>query len=230
MSESVRKMFSAVSRRYDLMNTLITFGLHKKWRKKAVALTKPVKGNFVLDCAAGTGDFAFEFKKIVANDGKVFAVDFSSDMLKILSEKSEKLNLPVEYSEQDVSSLSFPDDYFDIASIGFGVRNFDDPVKTLTEITRVLKNNGKIVILETGQPNKTIRFFYKIYSEIFIKPSGKIISDDRGAYDYLVNTASVFPYGDKFIGLMKNINSISECKYHKLFQGVAYIYTGIIKK
>jgi demethylmenaquinone methyltransferase/2-methoxy-6-polyprenyl-1,4-benzoquinol methylase len=230
MSESVRNMFSAISRKYDLMNSLITLGLHKKWRKKAVALSNPGTGNFVLDCAAGTGDFAFEFKKIVGNEGKVVAVDFSSEMLSILSEKSEKLNLQVEYSEQDVSALSFPDNYFDIASVGFGVRNFDDPVKTLNEITRVLKNNGKIVILETGQPNKIISMFYKIYSVLFIKPLGKIISDDRRAYDYLVNTASAFPYGDKFIGLMENTGTISECRYQKLVLGVAYIYTGVISK
>lgn len=230
MSESVRNMFSAISQKYDLMNSLITFGLHKKWRKKAVALSKPGRGNFVLDCASGTGDFAFEFKKIVGNEGRVFAVDFSSDMLKILKEKSELMNLPVEYSEQDVSSLNFPDNYFDFASIGFGVRNFDDPLKSLTEISRVLKNNGRIIILETGQPNKIIRIFYRIYSALFIKPLGKIISDDRRAYDYLINTASAFPYGDEFIGLMKNTKSISECRYQKLFLGVAYIYTGVIRK
>lgn len=230
MSESVRDMFSAISRKYDFMNSLITLGLHKKWRKKAVILSNPVTGNSVLDCAAGTGDFAFEFKKKVGEEGKVVAVDFSSDMLGILSEKSEKLNLPVEYSEQDVSSLCFPDNFFDIASIGFGVRNFDNPVKTLSEITRVLKNNGKIVILETGQPNKIISLFYKIYSELFIKPLGKIISDDRRAYDYLVKTASTFPCGDEFIGLMANTKSIFECRYQKLFLGVAYIYTGVIRK
>lgn len=223
-------MFSAISQKYDLMNSLITIGLHKKWRKKAVALSNPEKGNFILDCAAGTGDFAFEYKKIVGDEGKVIAVDFSPEMLKILSAKSKNLNLPVEYYEQDVSSLSFPDNYFDIASIGFGVRNFDGPVKSLTEISRTLKNNGKIIILETGQPDKIIRFFYKIYSALFIKPLGKIISDDRMAYNYLVNTASSFPYGNKFIELMKNTKSISDCKYHKLFLGVAYIYTGVIRK
>lgn len=230
MSESVREMFSAISQKYDLMNSLITFGLHKKWRKKAVALSGPVKGNFVIDCASGTGDFAFEYRKITGESGKVAAVDFSGDMLGILKSKSHKMNLDIECYEQNVEALGFSDNYFDIASIGFGVRNFDDPVNALSEISRVLKNKGVIVILETGQPKKVIRFFYKLYSFFFIKPLGKILSRDKSAYDYLVNTASEFPYGHEFLGLMNKTGLISECKYHRLFLGVAYIYTGIINK
>lgn len=230
MSDTVKKMFSAISQKYDLMNTLITFGLHKRWKKKAVALASPDKGNIILDAASGTGDFAIEFKKITGEEGKVIAVDFSSEMLKISSEKSKILNLKIEHYEQDISALNFPDNYFDIASIGFGVRNFDNPTKALTEIARVLKNNAKIIILETGQPKKITRFFYKIYTLLFIKPLGKLISSDKNAYDYLTSTAASFPYGDEFIELMEGTKAISECRYCKLFLGVAYIYTGVIRK
>lgn len=230
MSESVKTMFSAISRKYDLMNTLITFGLHKRWKKSAIALSEPGKGIFVLDAASGTGDFAIEFKKITGDSGKVIAVDFSQEMLDVLRKKSLDLNLNVECYKQDVTALDFPDNFFDIASIGYGIRNFDDPVKALSEIARVLKNKGKIVILETGQPNKIIRIFYKLYSFIFIKPLGRLLSDDRNAYNYLLNTASEFPYAEKFLELLRKTGMISEYKYKKLLFGVSYIYTGSINK
>lgn len=230
MSESVRNMFSAISRKYDLMNTLITFGLHKRWKKLAIALSGPGKGSFVLDAASGTGDFAIEFKKITGDSGKVTAVDFSQEMLDVLIKKSLYFNLNIECYRQDVMALDFPDNFFDIASIGYGVRNFDDPVKALSEIARVLKNNGKIVILETGQPNKVIRIFYKLYSFIFIKPLGRLLSDDRNAYNYLLNTASEFPYAENFFELLGKTGMISDYKYRKLLFGVSYIYTGSINK
>jgi demethylmenaquinone methyltransferase/2-methoxy-6-polyprenyl-1,4-benzoquinol methylase len=208
----------------------MTLGLHKRWKKSAVALSKPEKGNFVLDAASGTGDFALEFKKITGDSGKVAAVDFSNEMLDVLRIKSEKMKLDIECYRQDVSAMDFPDNYFDIASIGYGVRNFDNPVKVLSEIARVLKNNGKIVILETGQPDKIFRIFYKLYAFLFIKPLGKIFSKDKNAYNYLLDTASEFPFAEEFLGLMKKTELFSECKFRKLLFGVSYIYTGSINK
>jgi len=230
MSESIKNMFSRVARKYDLLNSLMSFGTHNSWRKKAVKLSGAKSGMSVLDCASGTGDFAIEFAKITGPNGKVIAQDFCKEMLDYIKPKSLKHNFNIEVSVGDVMNLEFEDNTFDIASIGFGIRNVDDPVKGLSEMTRVVKNGGKLVVLETGQPNGLFRLLYKIYSNTVIPLLGFLVSGNFSAYKYFKDSAAKFPYGDDFVNLLKKTGNIKTCRYYPQVLGVSFIYIGEVNK
>ena len=229
MSDKIRSMFAHLSGKYDLMNSIITLGLHKRWRKKAAKLSGAKSGDSVLDCASGTGDFAFEFKKIVGDSGKVLAVDFCQEMLDEIPKKISSNNLNIEFQTADILSLPFPDDSFDFASIGYGVRNVDYPKICIMEMSRVVKSGGKIIILETGQPPAFIRFFSNIYTFIFVRLAGKIIAGDWKSYTYLTTSASKFPYGKEFTSILESTNKLSDIITYPLLFGVSYIYLATVK-
>lgn len=230
MSDSIKNMFSRVAKKYDLLNALMSFGTHNSWRKKAVKYSEARSGMAVLDCASGTGDFAIEFAKIVGPNGKVIALDFCKDMLDFITPKSSKLNLNIDLLLGDVMNLEFDDNTFDIASIGFGIRNVDDPVKGLSEMTRVVKNGGKIVILETGQPDGFFKYPFKLYSNLIIPLLGFIIAGNISAYKYFKDSASKFPYGDNFVHLLRKTGNIKTCRYYPQVMGVSFIYIGEVNK
>lgn len=230
MSESVKNMFSLVAKKYDLLNALMSFGTHNSWRKKAVKLSGAKSGMSVLDCASGTGDFAIEFAKVTGSIGKVTAQDFCKEMLDYIKPKSQKHNFNIEVSVGDVMNLEFEDNTFDIASIGFGIRNVDDPIKGLSEMTRVVKNGGKIIILETGQPEGFFKYPFKLYSNIIIPLLGLIVAGNISAYKYFKDTASKFPYGDNFVELLKKTGNVKTCRYYPQVFGVSYIYIGEVNK
>lgn len=231
MSDKIKNMFSGISKRYDLMNNIISLGTHHNWRKKAVRLSGAEKGMKVLDCAAGTGDFAFEFKKVVGNSGEVIATDFCEDMLNKIPVKIIKKNLRIKAELADVMNLQYSDDAFDISCIGFGIRNVDNTIKGLSEMARVVKSGGKIVILETGQPPKGFfGLLYKIYSNIYIPLAGLLLAGNLSAYKYFKDTAAKFPFGNDFVELMKKTNLIYDCRVYPQIFGVSYIYIGTVKK
>jgi demethylmenaquinone methyltransferase/2-methoxy-6-polyprenyl-1,4-benzoquinol methylase len=126
-------------------------------------------------------------------------------------------------------NLPFENDYTDVTSISFGIRNVDDILTCLKEMARVVKSGGKVVVLEFGTPGGIFGFFYKLYSKTIIPLIGKIVSYDLSSYHYLVDTISKFPYGQNFIKIMKDVNDFSECKYYKMTLGIVYIYVGIVK-
>lgn len=222
-------MFARIAGRYDLMNSIITLGLHNRWRRKAVKLSGAKQGESALDCACGTGDFAFEFRKVTGDKSYIMAVDFTQEMLDLIPEKISRKNLKIDFQKADILSLPFDDNTFDYASIGYGVRNVDDPVKCFNEMSRVLKSGGKLVILETGQPPAFIRFFSNIYTFIFVRLAGKIIAGDWKAYTYLTTSAAQFPYGKTFTDLMQSTGKFSEIKSFPLLFGVSYIYIAEVK-
>ncbi len=230
MSQEVKNMFSAISSDYDRMNDLITFRMHRKWKRKLVELCEPKIGDRVLDCASGTGDLAILFKEKVGTQGKVIATDFNKEMLALIKPKAESKNLEIEVEETDVMNLKYTYNTFDIASISYGIRNVDDPKKCLQEMSRTVKDGGKIAVLETGKPNIFFRPFYIIHCKAIIPILGKLIARNKAAYQYLPQTASKFPYAEKFVEMMEETGMLEEIKSYPQMFGVSYIYIATVAK
>lgn len=228
MSEKVRTMFASIADRYDTINTVLSFGIHHRWRKKAVRLSKASTGDHVLDCATGTGDFAISFKAVVGDEGRVVGTDFCEEMLAPAPVKARKRNLDIEFAVADAMNLPFDDNTFDISSIAFGIRNVDDPEKSLREMARVVKSGGRVVVLEFGQPKGLMKLPYKAYSKYFIPTIGGLLSGNREAYQYLPETSAAFPAGDNFIDLMMKTDKFADARLHPLQSGIAYIYIGTV--
>ncbi len=230
MDNTIQKMFSSISKRYDFMNSIMTFGLHKYWRNKSVKLSGVKNGDKILDLGTGTGDFAIAFKKKVGKKGKVVAVDFSSEMLDIFKKKIKKRKLEIEIMDKDVMTLDFEANTFDFVTMAFGLRNFPEPFLLIKNVSSFLKSSGKIIILETGQPKYPLKIFYFIYTKIFIPLMGKIFTGNKSAYNYLINTAHNFPYGDDLAKKIKSIENIGNIYMKRFFGGAVYLYICSVNK
>ena len=220
----VRKMFNRISSNYDLLNRLISGGMDVLWRKKVVSLLIPEKPKKVLDIATGTGDLAIELMKTNANE--IIGVDISEGMLEIGVKKvqNRKFTHKIKMEIGDGEKLSYPDNYFDAATVAFGVRNFENLDKGLSEILRVLRSGGNLVILETAVPQKfPIRQFYNFYSSKIMPLFGLLFSNDKSAYRYLSDSAAVFPFGPAFNNILIK-NGFIEVKNLPQTFGVASIY------
>lgn len=228
MSEEVRSMFAQISGNYDTMNTIISFGMHHGWRRKAVQYSGAHKGNTILDCASGTGDLALEFKKVVGENGVVVATDFCQEMLDYIQPKAQKTNLPVTVELADVMQLQYPTAHFDITSISFGIRNVDNPVQGLSEMARVVKPGGKVVVIETGQPQGINLALFKIYSSVVLPMLGLLFAGNKSAYTYLPKTAAAFPYGAAFVELMNQTKRLHNIQVYPQAFGSAYIYVATV--
>jgi demethylmenaquinone methyltransferase/2-methoxy-6-polyprenyl-1,4-benzoquinol methylase len=222
--EQVAGMFNNIAFRYDFLNSLLSLGIHKGWRKKAVKIFKDKKPRFILDVATGTGDFAIQ--SIVANPEKITGVDISSGMLEIGREKIKKLNLENKIALQltDAEQLPFDDNYFDVITVAFGVRNFENLEKGLREMQRVLKPGGDLVIIEFSKPSGAFSYLYKFYFKYITPAVGKLFSKDSRAYSYLPESVEAFPYGEALCKILLTCgykNPVSK----SLTFGVASIYT-----
>ena len=229
MSEEVRRMFASISDRYDMLNTVLSMGVHHRWRTKAVKQSSAQEGMSVLDCATGTGDLAIAFKKAVGEKGTVVGTDFSSEMLLKAPQKSRKKGMNITWEVADAMDLPYDDDRFDISSIAFGIRNVDEPETALSEMARVVRPGGKVVVLEFGQPSGLIKYPYRWHSKYIIPLLGGWLSGNSEAYRYLPETSAAFPAGERFISLMKKTGRFQSYEFTPLMQGIAYIYTGIVR-
>lgn len=228
MSEKVRKMFASIADDYDKMNSVLSLGIHHLWRKKTIKESNLEQGFKVLDCATGTGDLAIEYKKAVGPTGYVLGTDFCKEMIDHAPAKSREKGLEVDFEVADAMDLPYEDDRFDVASISFGIRNVDDPVKALKEMARVVKPGGKVVVLEFGQPTGFISGPYKLYSQHIMPKLGEWISGNKEAYTYLPETSARFPAGDKFLKLMNQTEAFHSVRFESLMGGIAYIYVGMV--
>ena len=223
--EQVTKMFDNISKEYDNLNRVISFGIDVKWRKKVVKLVKDTNPETILDIATGTGDLAINLSETNAN--KIIGLDISDGMLEVGRQKIKKkeLNTTIEMILGDSEDLPFKDNTFDAITVAFGVRNFENLDKGLTEILRVLKPNGIFVILETSVPTKTpFKQGHRIYTKYIMSAIGRIFSKDQSAYSYLSESASKFPYGEALNNILREIGFIDVKDYPQTF-GVATIYT-----
>jgi demethylmenaquinone methyltransferase/2-methoxy-6-polyprenyl-1,4-benzoquinol methylase len=226
MSLEVRSMFASIAPRYDAANEVLSLGIHKGWRRKTVQLAGAAPGQSVLDCATGTGDLALELKRAVG-DGEVIGTDFCAEMLQGAPAKARRAGLAVQFAVADALQLPYPDARFDIASMAFGIRNVDDPVRCLREMARVVKPGGRVVVLEFGQPRGAFGALFRAYSRGVMPLVGGLLTGNRAAYEYLPRTAAHFPAGEKFLGLMREAGCFASCEAHPLTFGTAFVYLGV---
>ena len=227
MSAEVREMFASIARRYDTANEVLSLGIHKGWKRAAVHLSGAAPGQRVLDCATGTGDLALEFKRTVGPRGEVIGTDFCAEMLERAPAKAAKAGLQVTFAVADVLALPYPDGQFDVASIGFGIRNVDDPLLCLREMARVVKPGGCVIVLEFGHPRGPFGALFRAYSRGVLPVVGGLLTGNRAAYEYLPRTVAAFPAGEKFLGLMRESEAFSAAEAHPLTFGTAYVYRGV---
>lgn len=223
--EQVAQMFDTISGNYDGLNRVISFGIDVKWRKKVLKMVSDKNPEMILDIATGTGDLAILMTE--TNARKIIGLDISSGMLEVGRKKITQKNLSdkIEMVLGDSESIPYADDTFDAITVAFGVRNFETLEKGLAEILRVLKPNGIFVILETSVPVKTpYKQGYKFYSKYILPLIGKMFSKDNSAYQYLSDSASVFPYGEVLNNILRKIGFIEVKALPQTF-GVATIYS-----
>ncbi len=228
MSQQVQAMFSEIAPRYDLANGVLSLGTHQLWRRAAVRASGAAPGTKVLDCATGTGDLALAFKRTVGPAGRVVGTDFCAEMLERAPAKAAAAGLEVEFAQADAQALPYADRTFDVASIAFGIRNVDDPVKCLREMARVVRPGGRVVVLEFGQPRGVFGALFRIYSSYVLPFVGGLISGRPAAYKYLDRTAAAFPSGDAFTALMKQAGVFSDIADRSLTFGTVHVYTGVV--
>lgn len=220
----VEKMFDSISFEYDLLNAIMTFNSHKRWKKNILNIAKKLKPINALDIATGTADIAINLGSI--SNCEVIGVDISEQMLNVGREKITKMKLTksVRLESGDAENLNFKDNYFDLVTIGFGVRNFQDLDKGLSESLRVLKAKGTLIILETSVPeNRIMKLFYSIFTRTYIPIMAMIFSKEKSAYNYLLNSAELFPSGTKFKDILKSVGFSQVQIKPKLF-GSSTIY------
>jgi demethylmenaquinone methyltransferase/2-methoxy-6-polyprenyl-1,4-benzoquinol methylase len=223
--EQIAQMFDTISGNYDNLNRVISFGIDLKWRKKVLKIIGQSNPKTILDIATGTGDLAILLAQTQAD--KIIGLDISAGMLEIGIQKiaSKNLSETIEMVLGDSESMPFQDNHFDAITVSFGIRNFENLEKGLSEILRVLKPNGTFVILETSVPEKApFKQGYQFYSTIILPLIGKLFSKDTVAYGYLSESAAAFPYGEKLNNILRKIGFINVVAMPQTF-GVATIYS-----
>ena len=220
----VEKMFDSISSEYDLLNGIMTLNSHKRWKKNILNIAKKLKPKNALDIATGTADIAINLGSI--SNCEVIGVDISEQMLNVGREKITKMKLAksVRLESGDAENLNFNDNYFDLVTIGFGVRNFQNLEKGLRECFRVLNKKGTLIILETSLPeDRFMKFFYSVFTRTYIPIMAMIFSKDKSAYNYLLNSAELFPSGTNFSNILKSVGFADVIIKPKLF-GSSTIY------
>ena len=222
--EQVATMFNNISKKYDFLNHFLSLGIDILWRKKAIGLLKESEPKQILDIATGTGDFAIAALEL--NPEKVTGIDISKGMLSVGQHKIKKKGLQdrIELKLGDSENLEFHSNTFDAYTAGFGVRNFENLEKGLTEMLRVLKPNGTAIILEFSKPKAfPIKQIYNFYFNSMLPGIGKKVSKDSSAYTYLPESVEAFPDGEQFIQILSKVgyNNIEEIR---LLFGIASIY------
>lgn len=225
--EQVEQMFDNISGKYDLLNRILSMGIDVRWRKKVVKSVKKANPKTVLDIATGTGDLAIQIAK--STQAQITGFDLSAGMLEVGRKKvsKEKLDDRIEMIQGDAENMPFENNSFDVITVAFGVRNFENLKKGLDEIYRVLKPGGKFIILEFSQPESfPMKQLYAFYSKNILPKIGKQISKDESAYTYLPDSVKAFPYGEEMKKILKNSN-FSKSSDKKLTFGIASIYESL---
>jgi demethylmenaquinone methyltransferase/2-methoxy-6-polyprenyl-1,4-benzoquinol methylase len=224
--QEVTAMFDNISARYDFMNHFLSFGIDRIWRRKAVQLLKDIQPLYILDLATGTGDFALALLKLKPK--KIVGMDISRGMLDvgIKKMKERKVDHIIEMKHGDSEALPFESNSFDAVTVSFGVRNFEDLSQGLSEMLRVTRPGGKIVILEFSKPKKfPIKQSFRLYSKYIIPFFGKRIAKDEEAYAYLPESVQAFPEGQVFLDILTSLGYQNVSK-KELSGGIATLYTG----
>jgi demethylmenaquinone methyltransferase/2-methoxy-6-polyprenyl-1,4-benzoquinol methylase len=221
----VHEMFSSIAHRYDLLNTLLSLNRDKYWRRFTVERSGLGPGESAIDVATGTGKLAIELAKAVGPQGKVVGVDFCREMLDVAEEKCE--GLCIELKEGNAQELPYPDGAFDLATIGFALRNVESVEKTLKELARVVKPGGKVISLEFSQPdNRLFRRIYYIYFFKILPVAGGLISRNKGAYSYLPSSVARFPGKRELKEIMEKAG-LEDIEIYSLTGGIVAVHVGV---
>jgi demethylmenaquinone methyltransferase/2-methoxy-6-polyprenyl-1,4-benzoquinol methylase len=226
--EQVAEMFNNIAHSYDFLNHFFSLGIDIRWRKKALAILKKESPKTILDVATGTGDFALQTVSSHLNPESVIGVDISEGMLEQGRIKIAKKNLShiIQLRYGDSENLPFGDNSFDAFTVAFGVRNFENLSKGLTEMLRTLKPGGMGVILEFSKPAKfPMKQLFGFYFKRIMPTVGKMVSKDSSAYTYLPQSVAAFPEGEDFLTIMRQCG-YKNCYRKELTGGVATIYIG----
>ncbi|MFT6167118.1 MAG: demethylmenaquinone methyltransferase/2-methoxy-6-polyprenyl-1,4-benzoquinol methylase [Vicingaceae bacterium] len=222
--EQVAEMFDNISHRYDFLNHFLSLGIDKLWRKKAVKILSAIQPKVILDVATGTGDFAIE--SLSLKPTQVVGIDISQGMIDkgIIKIKKNGQEDIIELKYGDSEDIPFEDNYFDAITVAFGVRNFENLEKGLSEMKRVLKTGGMAVVLEFSKPKAfPIKQIYNFYFHKVLPGIGKLVSKDASAYTYLPESVEAFPEGKEFEEILKKVG-FEYKSTHPLFFGVSSIY------
>lgn len=224
----VADVFHSVANKYDLMNDLMSFGIHRLWKRFTIDCAAVRPGQRILDVAGGTGDLTAKFSRLVGKDGQVVLADINDSMLKVGRERLRNRGLidNISYVQANAEALPFPDNYFDAITISFGLRNVTHKDQALASMFRVLKPGGRLLILEFSKPtNVVMSKLYDFYSFQVIPRIGKVVAQDSDSYQYLTESIRMHPDQETLKGMMETVG-FEQVTYHNLTQGVVALHRG----
>lgn len=223
----VRDVFDSVASRYDIMNDLMSAGLHRIWKRYTIDQAALRPGNVVLDLAGGTGDLTRQFARKVGKEGHVVLADINAAMLEQGRRRLVDAGVAgnVSIAQVDAEELPFADGSFDCVAMAFGLRNVTDKNAALISMYRVLKPGGKAMILEFSEPRKAIRPAYELYSFKVLPTIGKLIADDADSYRYLAESIRMHPNQEELKAMMQE-SGFERCRYHNLAAGIVALHVG----
>jgi demethylmenaquinone methyltransferase / 2-methoxy-6-polyprenyl-1,4-benzoquinol methylase len=223
----VRAMFDRIASVYDLMNSVMTAGLHHRWRARAADLARVGPGSRVLDVATGTGDLALELARRVAPGGEVVGSDFAEEMLARARRKDRAAGLGVTFEWGNALALPYVDDRFDAATVGFGARNFSDLARGLAEMVRVVRPGGRVVVLEITSPTRPpLSRFYRLWFDRVVPVIGRL-TGETNAYTYLPSSVKRFPGPHELAAIMASAG-LHDVHYLLTAGGIIAIHAGTV--
>jgi demethylmenaquinone methyltransferase/2-methoxy-6-polyprenyl-1,4-benzoquinol methylase len=225
----VAGVFHSVAAKYDMMNDLMSGGVHRLWKRFTIELSGVRPGNKVLDIAGGTGDLAAKFSRLVGRDGKVVLADINDSMLLVGREKLTNMGIVgnIEYVQANAECLPFPDNYFDCITIAFGLRNVTDKDAALRSMNRVLKPGGRLLVLEFSKPvNPVVAKLYDRYSFDILPKMGQLVAKDEDSYRYLAESIRMHPDQETLKNMMSEAG-FEEVRYHNMTAGVVAVHRGV---
>ncbi|WP_097459005.1 bifunctional demethylmenaquinone methyltransferase/2-methoxy-6-polyprenyl-1,4-benzoquinol methylase UbiE [Mangrovitalea sediminis] len=228
-AKRVADVFHSVAGKYDLMNDLMSMGIHRLWKRFTIELSGVRKGHRVLDIAGGTGDLTKRFSELVGDTGEVVLADINDSMLKVGRSRliDEGYAGNIEYVQADAEHLPFPDSSFNVVSIAFGLRNVTDKDQALREMTRVLKPGGKLLVLEFSKPTiPMLSRAYDLYSFTALPMMGKLFAGDSESYKYLAESIRMHPDQETLKQMMGDAGLVN-CKYHNMTGGIVALHAGV---
>ena len=225
-ADDVRHVFDSVAKRYDLMNDLLSLGMHRAWKRAAVAATGLSEGDRVLDIASGTCDLAIRFGHVVGHDGEVWATDINQAMLKEGLRRLHGTCTHAHVAQCDCEQLPFADDTFDAAVVSFGLRNMTHKDRALAEMTRVVRPGGRVVVLEFSHCQKWLKPLYDFYSFRFMPWLGSMVAGDAESYRYLAESIRMHPDQKTLAGMMHDAG-LEPVKWTDLTFGICALHVGV---
>jgi len=227
--QHVGEVFHSVASKYDIMNDIMSMGIHRLWKRFTIQLSGARRGQRILDIAGGTGDLAMQFSRIVGPQGQVILADINASMLGMgrdkLTDKGYLNN--IDFVQANAEALPFEDNSFDVMTIAFGLRNVTDKDKALRSMCRCLKPGGRLLVLEFSKPkNPILNKIYDTYSFSLLPTMGKLIANDSESYKYLAESIRMHPDQETLQGMMQDAG-FERCTYHNLTGGIVAVHRGI---